>query len=360
MTKPLVSITMGTYNRPIWVREALDSIYRQEMQDFEIILVRDGGLPVQVKDYDDRLKFIDRGENKGFAYSLNEAIQHAQGKYIAYLGDDDKMYPHHLKTLVEAIECFNGEMVYSDLYKVYCKNDNGKRTIIKKSNEISRDFDRNMMLHMNHTLGGAMMHTKSLLDKTGPYRDDIKVYIDWDMTRRMCFYTDFLHVPKITGEFYAPVNKTDRISVKQRLDRVAFDAVVDNIKKLIPLPPWSKIEHLTQFPRSSLYFDNLYHVARGFDNTTPAIAARLYRHLRLKYGNTNWMLTREAKSWLECGSYVEAYELAGQADMPTTETLEIRARALQGMGKPYKAYDDMIKAINNDKIYWDNVWKELK
>ena len=104
MTNPLVSVTMGTHNRPTWLKTALDSVYAQTMQDFEIVLVRDGGCPVDVSQYDDRLKFIDRDENKGFAYSLNEALHYAQGRYIAYLGDDDRYYPHHLKTLTEAIE----------------------------------------------------------------------------------------------------------------------------------------------------------------------------------------------------------------------------------------------------------------
>jgi len=80
----------------------------------------------------------------------------------------------------------------------------------------------------------------------------------------------------------------------------------------------------------------------------------------MNYNNTNWMLTREAMSWLESGSFVKALELIHEVNMPTTETLEIQGRAMQYLGFNPNEYFEMIKAINTDKIYWDNEWKELK
>ena len=360
MTNPLVSVTMGTHNRPAWLRTALDSVYAQEMQDFEIILVRDGGCPVDVSMYDDRLSFIDRDENKGFAYSLNEALNYARGRYIAYLGDDDRYYPHHLKTLIEAIEGTDYGVVYSDLYKVFCRVNGDTRSPIKKTNPISRDFDRTMLIHMNHTLGGAMLHRRDLLEKTGMYSHDVKVYIDWDMTRRMSFYTDFLHVPRITGEFWAPVNHPGRISVQGRQDQGEFSDTVNRIKTNNPPQPWADGVEIKG--REHLYFDNLYHIAKSFDQTTPAIGARLYLHLKSNYENRNWMSTREADSWLNCGCFVEAYNIIAEvnANMPTTETLEIQGRCQIGMGIYAGELYELIEQIVQGKIYWDNEWKELK
>ena len=359
MATPLVSVVMGTYNRPAWLHTAIQSVYDQTMQDFEIVLVRDGGSPVDVSGYDDRLSFIDRDENKGFAYSLNEAIHYAKGTYISYLGDDDRYYPHHLDTLTDAIEGTDYGVVYSDLYKCYCRVNDDKRTPLHKTNPISRDFDRNMLLHMNHTLGGAMLHRKDLLEKTGMYRHDIRVYIDWDMTRRMCFYTDFLHVPKITGEFWAPVNSEDRISVKQRKDKDSFNRTIKDIETNNPPPPW--VMKLTDYQRKDLYFDNLYHIARSLDKTTPAIGARLYCHLKSNYENRNWMSTREADSWLNCGSFVEAYNIIVEVNkrMPTTETLDIQAKCMIGMGLYANELYEIIENIVQGTIYWDNEWKEL-
>ena len=68
----------------------------------------------------------------------------------------------------------------------------------------SRDFDRFLLCYFNHILHVSLMHRRDLLEKTGPYREGQRVLIDWDMTRRLAFFTDFLHVPRVTGEFYGP------------------------------------------------------------------------------------------------------------------------------------------------------------
>ncbi len=363
MSNPLVSITMGTHNRPVWLHDAIRSVYAQQYQNWEIILVRDGGKPVDVDMYDDRLKFIDRDENKGFAYSLNEAIHYAQGEYIAYLGDDDRMYPHHLKTLVEAIEGTDYGVVYSDLYKCHCRVEGDKRIPLNKTNDISRDFDRTMLIHTNHTLGGAMLHRKDLLELTGMYRPECKVYIDWDMVRRLCFFTDFLHIPKITGEFWAPVNQEERISVKQRKNKADFDDSVNDIMWRVPAPPWSHIKNINDYPRSKLLFDNFYHIANKMNGHTPSISARLYNYLGHHFKNTNWMKTKEAKSWYQSGSFVKALEIIKEVNavMPTTETLAIEADCMTAIGEPTAAKEihDIITEIVKGSVYWDEAWKGM-
>ena len=174
MTDPLVTILISTYNRPIELREALKSIYAQTYQNFEIRLTRDGGMPVDIWDIkDDRLHFINRDENKGLAYSFNQSIRNARGKYVCYLGDDDLFYPDHIQTLVEALEA-NPEYgaAYTDLYKVHYKWGNmGKRIAYAKNREISRDFDRMSLLRFNNMLHVAMMHRRDLLEKTGVYNE---------------------------------------------------------------------------------------------------------------------------------------------------------------------------------------------
>jgi glycosyltransferase involved in cell wall biosynthesis len=232
-----VTILISTYNRPELVNRALRSIYAQEFEDFEVILTRDGGCPV-VPIPDDRLIFIDRNQNLGLPYSFNRALEIAQGEYICYLGDDDLFYPHHISTLVHALDNTDMDVVYSDLYKVHYKMIDGQMEPMAKNVEISRDFDRMVMLQFNHVLHVSFMHRKSLLAKTGLYNEDITVLIDWDLTRRMCFFTDFLHVPKVTGEFWAEVGGGDRISTRERKNKQSYTRNLMTIKLTRPPKPW--------------------------------------------------------------------------------------------------------------------------
>jgi len=260
---PLVSVLISTYNRPGFVREAVESILRQTYSNFEIILVRDGGTPVgdvAGEFGDERLIFIDREQNQGKPHSLNEAIDRAKGKYVCYLDDDDIYYPNHIGILVEALESQDEcQVAYSDLYKVNCRvMEDSRRIVLSKNVEVSRDFNRMLMLQFNHALHGSLMHRRDLFEKTGKYNEELNVMIDWDMTRRLSFYSDFKHVPKITGEFYAPVpvdsdytwyctpmGDCDRISIKCREDTGEFIRNLLTIRSTRPPKPWPKMQDIS-------------------------------------------------------------------------------------------------------------------
>jgi len=247
---PMVSILIPTFNRPRYLSEALASALYQSYRNLQVIVVNDGGQDVSdiVNSFDDpRLIFISRKENRGKAFSLNQALARAEGKYIAYLDDDDIYYPHHIETLVNALENQSDRQVaYSDLYKTYCKvTPDGSRQVLSKVVEISRDFDRFLMLYFNHVLHVCLMHRRDLIEKTGPYNEQLNVLIDWDMTRRLVFFSDFYHVHEITGEFYSPVGQCDRISFQRRKDQSEYQRCVLTIRTTRPAKPWPKIEDMS-------------------------------------------------------------------------------------------------------------------
>lgn len=247
---PLVSVLIPTFNRPRCLSEALVSVLHQSYRNLQIIVINDGGQDVSEivnSASDSRLVFINRKENRGKAFSLNEALIRAEGKYIAYLDDDDLYYPHHIETLVNALENQTDcQVAYSDLYKVYCRvMPDGSRQVLSKVVEVSRDFDRLFMLYFNHVLHVSLMHSRDLLDKTGTYNEDLNVLIDWDMTRRLAFFSDFHHVHEITGEFYSPVGECDRISVQLRKDKSEYLRNVLAIRTTRPPKPWPKMRDLS-------------------------------------------------------------------------------------------------------------------
>jgi len=214
------------------------------------MVINDGGEDVSdiVNSFNDpRLIFINRKENCGKAFSLNEALSRAKGKYVAYLDDDDLYYPNHVETLVNALENQTDcQVAYSDLYKVHCRVcPDGSRQVLSKIVEVSRDFDRFFMLFYNHALHVCLMHRRDMIEKTGLYNEDLTALIDWDMTRRLVFFSDFHHVYDITGEFYSPVGESDRISVQRRKDKNEYLKNVLTIRTTRPPKPWPKIKDLS-------------------------------------------------------------------------------------------------------------------
>lgn len=247
---PLVTVVLPTYNRRRYLAQALASVLRQTYEHLEVFVVRDGG--DEVRDivqslHDPRVVFIDRSENRGKPFSLNEALTRAGGKYVAYLDDDDVYYRDHVRTLVDALEGpTDCQAAYSDLYKTCCEmTPGGDRRVLSKHVEISRDFDRFLMLYFNHILHVSLMHRRDLLDKTGPYNEQLNVLIDWDMTRRLSFFTDFHHVPTVTGEFCSPVGESDRISCRGRKNSQEHLKNILAIRTTRPPKPWPKMKDLS-------------------------------------------------------------------------------------------------------------------
>lgn len=107
---PLISIVMPTYNRLSHLKKALDSIFSQTYQNFEILLVGDKCpvLDVFVRAYekakDKRFKYYNLLHNygPGGAVPRNYAIKMmCSSNWIAYLDDDNEWKPNHLEHLVQ-------------------------------------------------------------------------------------------------------------------------------------------------------------------------------------------------------------------------------------------------------------------
>jgi glycosyltransferase involved in cell wall biosynthesis/tetratricopeptide (TPR) repeat protein len=248
--KPKVTVLMGTYNRPDYLREAIASVVAQVMDNWELLVMNDGGVDVRhiVQEFaDERVRYFHDDINRGFAFRVNFGLKEARGEYVAYLGDDDLYYPDHLEILSRALD-ENSDIgaVYSDLFAVQCIIDrhSGKRYPLHKFIQVSRDFNRDFMFYFNHTLHVSLMHRRDLAIRAGGYQDDITVLIDWNMTRKLCFYTDFKYIPVPTGEYYMPVGKSDRISVREREDNEKYKHNLRKIKADLPPEPWSKVERI--------------------------------------------------------------------------------------------------------------------
>lgn len=101
---PEISVIMGVYNQldKDVLNLAVDSILNQTFPDFEFIIYNDGSCMQtvsfldEIKKSDRRIVLIGNEENKGLAFSLNECIKKAKGKYIARMDADDFSLPNRL------------------------------------------------------------------------------------------------------------------------------------------------------------------------------------------------------------------------------------------------------------------------
>lgn len=93
-----ISVVMSTYNTPVPIlKEAVESILHQTLNDFEFIIIDDGSTD-DSREYlaalqDNRIRLIRNSENIGLTKSLNIGLRAAKGKYIARMDSDDISLP---------------------------------------------------------------------------------------------------------------------------------------------------------------------------------------------------------------------------------------------------------------------------
>jgi len=105
---PRVTVLLPVYNGERHLRAAIDSVFAQTFDDFELLIVDDGstdGSLAIVRSYTDpRVRLVARGVNLGLVATLNEGLGLARGEFIARQDADDLLRPERLATQVRYLD----------------------------------------------------------------------------------------------------------------------------------------------------------------------------------------------------------------------------------------------------------------
>lgn len=121
MNKPKVSIVVPVCNVERYLKECLDSVAKQTLQEIEIICVDDGStdnsleILNEYKEKDQRVKVISK-KNSGYGNTMNVGMDAATGMYIGIVESDDYVEPNMFERLYDTACKFDAEIVKSDHY----------------------------------------------------------------------------------------------------------------------------------------------------------------------------------------------------------------------------------------------------
>ncbi|MGH9441846.1 MAG: glycosyltransferase family 2 protein [Thermoanaerobaculia bacterium] len=110
---PRVSVIMIFFNGERFFREALESVFAQTFQDWELLLVDDGsadGSTAIAKEYaaahPGRVRYLehDGHRNHGQSVTRNLGVRHARGEFVHFLDQDDVLLPAALAEQVEILD----------------------------------------------------------------------------------------------------------------------------------------------------------------------------------------------------------------------------------------------------------------
>jgi glycosyltransferase involved in cell wall biosynthesis len=199
MTNPLVSVLMPCYNASKYIGEAIRSILNQSFQDFELIIYNDGStdnsLDIIQSIESPKISVISSPHNQGIAYSRNQLIQVAKGKYLAMFDADDVSMPERLEWQVKALEQDAAVGLCGSWVEVI---DDYSKTIEIQQHPIDSDYLKTILLFRQHiTHSSVMIRKSSLLNLSFYYNTALKVGVDFDLAVRLADYCQFVNIPKV-------------------------------------------------------------------------------------------------------------------------------------------------------------------
>ncbi|MDR0484564.1 MAG: glycosyltransferase [Alphaproteobacteria bacterium] len=121
MNQPKVSVVVPIYNVEKYLKQCLDSIVNQTLQDIEIILINDGStdtsgnIALEYTNKDHRITLINQ-ENSGYGVAVNRGITKATGEYIAIVESDDFINFNMYETLYNNAKQNNTDITKCNFY----------------------------------------------------------------------------------------------------------------------------------------------------------------------------------------------------------------------------------------------------
>ena len=216
----LVSVITRTRNRHDLLREAVESVAAQDYPHVELVVINDGGAPVEevLAPYMGRLDVqLLNLDSVGRCRAGNAGLEAARGTWITWLDDDDLYHPDHLSTLLHGIRTSGKQIAYTDAWQIKERRlEDGSYEEVERSVPWSEDFSRVMMFRQSFIHLVTVMHHRDCAIRLGGMDPTLEVLEDWDMFFRFSEDYEFHHIKKTTAAFRVRDDMTNAVTAMRK------------------------------------------------------------------------------------------------------------------------------------------------
>ena len=192
-----VSVIIPTYNRSTYLKGAIETALGQTYDDIEIIVVDDGSeqpyAEQTVSQFDDSVTCLRHENNRGLSAARNTGIRNANGKYIAFLDDDDRWHKRKIAQQVEAIKRMPQAGIVTCLVTAITPEHN---IVHCEKNAPSGDCADELLINNNIGTPSRVLVRREALDDVGLFDESLPTKQDWDLYLRLC---QSWHVAAVEG-----------------------------------------------------------------------------------------------------------------------------------------------------------------
>lgn len=198
---------MPTYNHAHYLNRALQSVFDQTYDNWEIIIIdnhsTDETSKVVAKFFGPRTTYLKINNGGIIAKSRNMGIKAAKGEWVAFLDSDDWWAPEKLQVFYNHVS-EKVDLIYHDMEIVSNKfRFFGRKKI--KTGQVKKPVFVNLLLSGNVIGNSSVVVRKNLLDLIGGIDEskDIVAAEDYNTWLRIAQITDqFVYLPQKLGYYF--------------------------------------------------------------------------------------------------------------------------------------------------------------
>lgn len=190
MSNPLITVVTPSYNRPEAIQRAVETVSNQTYPNIEHIIVDDYSETPVSKIINEQngiyTHIVRHDKNRGANAARNTGIEVAEGKYIAFLDDDDEWNPSKLEKQAQKAQMTDAGAIYSGRFRI---NEN-KSICPDQAGNVTED------LLCGNFIGtfSTFMIESDLIDVIGYPDESLPSWQDWDFYLRASQETDIYPV----------------------------------------------------------------------------------------------------------------------------------------------------------------------
>lgn len=252
---PKVSVIIPVYNVEAYLKQCLDSVINQTLDDIEIICINDGSTDSSLnilQEYakkDKRIVIINQ-KNTGLSNARQRGMDICQGEYVAHIDSDDFIELNFLQSLYTVAKNQNADISVSTI-KFFDNNNNFQTATAFSSNIVCKNLFSKIAMLRNDSQSFWIsvvnkLFSKKIIDilKTSPNPDGLNLGEDclW-MTKAAYFANKIVSAPEACYYYRKNPNSLTHINDKH----------IENDKK-------RTVQEITTFLKNSRFPRDCYEV----------------------------------------------------------------------------------------------------
>lgn len=265
--KPKLSILIPIYNVEKYLRQCLESVCGQTLQNIEIICLNDGSTDSSldiIKEFqaqDKRIVLIDK-ENSGYGDSMNQGLKKATGEYIGIVESDDWIDVNAFEEMYNLAKVYNAEVVRANYYRNKANCDEKYYGVnIWDTGQAICPRSRTSIFYQPPAIWASIYRRRFLMDNHidflptpgASYQDTSFNFKVWALAKRVVFTTEaYLH--------YRIDNETSSINAPSKVFNVQIE--YDEIEKFLKAQDlYDEMAPLMQATKATAYYWNIFRLS---------------------------------------------------------------------------------------------------